>query len=203
VSIRKKLYLAGFVLHFFFIIAVSSREVFWVLARGITVAPSALKPVWQRAENFSSAGLGQHLAAANPLREGIATYLNLAGIEAGYGFFAPNVSNSCKLVFELRYPDGRVEYEVPAVSSEASGLRVATLLDKMGRPQYAPLQRLIIRMLTYSMWQQHSDAVWIRAVFGAVTLPSIPEFERGVRESNQFLSAYDFDFREPESNPSD
>jgi hypothetical protein len=203
VSSRKKLYLAGFVLHFFFIINVSSRELSWVLARGITIAPSALKSAWQRAEDLSSAALGQHLAPSNPLRKAIATYLNMAGIEAGYGFFAPNVSDNCKLVFELHYPDGRVEYEVPAVSSEAGGLRVATLLDKMGRPQYAPLQRLIIRMLTYSMWQQHSEAVRIRAVFGAVTLPSIPEFERGVRESNQFLSAYDFDFHEPEPNPPD
>lgn len=202
-SRRRKLYLAAFVLHFFFVIVVSSREMFWVLGRGLTIAPASLKPAWRGAEDLSSAALGQHLAASNPLRTGIATYLNLAGIEAGYGFFAPNVSDSCKLVFELHYPDGRIEYEVPAVGSEASGLRVATLLDKLGRPQYAPLQKVIIRMLTYSMWQQHSDAVFIRAVFGAVNLPSIPEFERGVRESNQFLSAYDFDFREPESKGPD
>jgi hypothetical protein len=201
VSSRQKLYLAAFLLHFFFVIAVSSHELFWILANGLTVAPSSLKPFWKGAEDCCAATLGQRLPrAADPLRKGIATYLNLAGIEAGYGFFAPNVSNSCKLVFELRYPDGRVGYEVPAVGSEASGLRVATLLDKMGRPQYAPLQPLIIRMLTDSMWRQHSDATGIRSVFGAVILPSIPEYERGMRESNHFLSAYDFDFREPGSN---
>jgi hypothetical protein len=196
---RKKLYLAAFVLHFVLVFAVSAREIFWVLARGLTIVPSASKPYWQKAEDTSSNVLGQSLTPSHPLRRGLATYLNLAGIEAGYGFFAPNVSDSCKLVFEMHYPDGRVEYEVPTVSSEASGLRVATLLDKMGRPRYAPLREVMVRMLTESIWRDHSDAIVIRAVFGTVTLPSINQFEQGVRESNEFLYAYDFDFRTPKS----
>ena len=175
-----------------------------MLARGLTIFPSASEHYWQRAEDVSSAALGQSLAPSNPLRQGIATYLNLAGIEAGYGFFAPNVSGSCKLVFELHYPDGRVDYEVPAVSSEGAGLRIATLLDKIGRPRYAPLREVMIKMLTYSMWREHSEAIMIRAVFGTVILPKIAEFEQGVRESNEFLYAYDFDFRDlqpTERNP--
>jgi len=28
----------------------------------------------------------------------------MAGIEVGYGFFAPNVPNNYKVVFELQYP---------------------------------------------------------------------------------------------------
>jgi hypothetical protein len=196
---RRNLYLAGFVLHFLFVFAVSSREIFWVLARGLTLSPSSLKNYWHSAEDFSSAALGQNLAPSNPLRQGTATYLNLAGIESGYGFFAPNVSGSCRLVLELHYPDGRVAYEVPAVGSDASGLRVAALLDKIGRPQYAPLRELMIRMLTQSVWRDHSEATMIRAVFGTVKLPNIHEFEQGVRESNEFLYAYDFEFREPQS----
>lgn len=196
---RRKLYLAGFILHFLLVFAVSAREIFWVLARGLTVVPAASRHYWQRAEDISSAALGQSLGPSNPVRRGIATYLNLAGIEAGYGFFAPNVAGGGKLVFELHYPDGRVEYEVPTVSSDASGLRVATLLDKIGRPRYAPLREVMVRMLTESIWREHSEAVMIRAIFGTVTLPSISEFEQGVRESNEFLYAYDFDFREPKS----
>lgn len=175
--------------------AVSSREIFWVLARGLTVFPRTSQRYWQSAEDVSSTALGQSLAPSNPLRRGLATYLNLAGIEAGYGFFAPNVSGGCKLVFELHYPDGRVGYEVPTVSSDASGLRVATLLDKIGRPQNASLREVMIRMLTESIWREHSDAVMIRAIFGSIKLPNINEFERGMRESNEFLYAYDFDFR--------
>ena len=123
------------------------------------------------------------------------TYLHLAGIETGYGFFAPNVPGTCKLVFELHYPDGRTESRVPTVSSNASGLRVATLLDKIGRPQYDPLREVIIKMLASAVWREHSDANMIRAVFGVVTLPTADQFERGGRESNEFLYSYDFAFQ--------
>ena len=61
-------------------------------------------------------------AASNPVRQALATYLHIAGIETGYGYFAPNVPGSYKLVFELHYPDGRVEYELPSVSSAAAGV---------------------------------------------------------------------------------
>lgn len=195
---RKGFYLAWFALHFFFVIAISGRELFWVLSRGLTIVPIALNPVWRRAEDVSSTVLLQNAAVPGPLRQGAATYFHLAGIEAGYGFFAPNVSGCCKLVFELHYPDGRTEQQVPAVSSDASGLRVATLLDKIGRPQYDPLREVMLKMLTYSVWREHSDATMIRAVFGTVVLPSMVEFEHGVRESNEFLFAYDFSFRKPE-----
>lgn len=192
---RQKLYCAAFILHFLLVLAVSSREILWVLARGLTIFPRASQRYWQVAENVSSAALGQNLVPSNPLRRSLATYLNLAGIEAGYGFFAPNVSGGCKLVFELHYPDDRVEYEVPTVNSDATGLRVATLLDKIGRPQNAPLREVMIRMLTESIWREHSDAVMIRAILGSVKLPDIAEFKQGVRESSEFLYAYDFDFR--------
>jgi hypothetical protein len=53
------------------------------------------------------------------VRNGITVYLHSAGIEAGYGFFAPNVPPNYKLVFELHYPDGRIDYEIPTVNSAA------------------------------------------------------------------------------------
>ena len=78
---------------------------------------------------------------------------------------------------------------------------VATLLDKIGRPQYDPLREITVKMLTYSIWREHSEAQTIRAVFGVVTLPTIDEFEHGVRESNEFLYAYDFAFRPAQTEP--
>jgi len=129
------------------------------------------------------------------LRQTAATYAHLAGIEAGYGFFAPNVPGACKLVFELHYLDGRTESRVPEVSSDASGLRVATLLDKIGRPQYDPIREVVVKMLASAVWREHSDAEMVRAVFGTVTLPTPAEFEQGVRESNEFLYSYDFIFQ--------
>ena len=73
------------------------------------------------------------------MREALNTYVKLAGIETGYGYFAPNVPGGYRLVFELHYPDGRVEYELPSVRSAAAGLRIAGLLDSIGR---TPLRRV-------------------------------------------------------------
>ena len=140
--------------------------------------------------------LGQHLAASNPVRQALATYLHIAGIETGYGYFAPNVPSSYKLVFELHYHDGRVEYELPRVNSAAAGLRIAGLLDKIGRTRYHALREHLVKMLAQSIWREHPEVETIRAVFGSITLPSVSEFERGKRESYEFLYAYDFSLRE-------
>jgi len=148
-----------------------------------------------------SAVLGQHLAASNPVRQALATYLHIAGIETGYGYFAPNVPGSYKLVFELHYPDGRVEYELPPVSSAAAGLRIAGLLDKIGRTHYEALRERLVKMVAKSIWQEHPEVKAIRAVFGSINLPSISEFEHGRRESYEFLYAYDFSRREEPAEP--
>ncbi len=83
--------------------------------------------------------------------------LQLAGIEAGYGYFAPNVPGSYRLVFELHYPNGRVGYELPSVSSAAAGLRIAGLLDNIGRTPYDALREILVKMLAQSVWREHPD----------------------------------------------
>ncbi|HZR06883.1 MAG TPA: hypothetical protein VFA61_13735 [Candidatus Udaeobacter sp.] len=129
---------------------------------------------------------------SNPVRQILNGYLNLSGIEVGYGFFAPNVANSYKLVFELRFPDGRVEYELPRVANAASVLRVAGLLDQIGRTRSEAFRQTMVRMLADAVWREHGEATMIRAIFGSVILPSASEFAQGKRESYQFLYAYDF-----------
>lgn len=189
---KSRVYLAGFILHLFLIITVSSRDTFWLLSKGGTVFPESSRNYWERAEQIASTALGQRLPPANPVRQILTGYLDLAGIEAGYGFFAPNIPNSYKLVFELHFPDGHVEYELPRVSRTASVLRVAGLLDKIGRTRSETFRQTMVKMLAYSMWQEHADATMIRAIFGSIILPSAPEFKHGKKESYKFLYAYDF-----------
>jgi hypothetical protein len=197
VHLRRKLFsVAAYLIHFFLIGAISSRELFWVLSRSRTVFPPAWNRFWREAQNAGSIALLQTPATPRWLQQSTTAYFHLAGIEAGYGFFAPNVSSACKLVFELHYPDGHTESTVPAVSSDAAGLRVGTLLDKFGRPQYDPMRASVIGMLTSAVWREHRDAIMIRAVFGVVTLPSVEQFEQGAGPSNEFLYAYDFAFDE-------
>jgi hypothetical protein len=172
------------------------------VAEGPTIFPDSFKSFFHKSEIIVSAALGQHLAASNPIRQTLATYVHLAGIEAGYGYFAPNVPGSYRLVFELHYPDGRVEYELPSVRSDAAGLRIAGLLDTIGRTPYDVLREHLLKALARSVFREHREVKTVRAVFGSIRLPTVSQFEHGQRESYEFLYAYDFSIQNepPESN---
>ena len=198
---QKYVYAAWFALHFLLIISFSCRETLRLVAEGPTILPASSKNFSQKAEKIVSVALGQHLASSNPIRQVVATYLHVAGIEAGYGYFAPNVPGSYKLVFELHYPDGRVEYELPSVSSPSAGLRIASLLDGIGRIKHDVLREHLVKTLVQSVWREHPEVKTIRAVFGSITLPSVTEFEGGKRGSYEFLYAYDFSLQNEPAKP--
>ena len=96
-----------------------------------------------------------------------------------------------------------VEYELPSVRSGAAGLRVAGLLDKIGRTPYDALREHLVKMLTQSIWRGHPHVKTIRAIFGSIRLPCVSEFEHGQRESYEFLYAYDFSLTNEPSEPKD
>lgn len=138
------------------------------------------------------------------MRNVVTLYLNAAGIEVGYGFFAPNVPNNYKLVFELSYPDGHREYDLPHVGEAGTGFRLESLMDRIAETSYQPLREMMFKMLAYSVWQEHPDATAVRTVFGYIIWPSPEEFERGKRGSFEPVYAYDFTFgpaRPNSSNP--
>jgi len=198
---RKEIYLECFLLHFLLIVTVSCRETFWLVAHGLTVLPSPFRQYSEKAEAVASLALAQNLPAANPIRRALLTYLHIAGIDRGYGYFAPNVPVSYKLVFELHYSDGRVEYELPGGNTAAAELRLAALLDEIGRTRIDALREYLVKLLARSTWREHPDVTSIRAVFGSRNLPSIDEFEHGTRESYEFLYAYDFSLEKEPSHP--
>jgi len=139
------------------------------------------------------------MAASNPVRRGIATYLDAAGSQSGYTFFAPNVPGYHRLILELYYHDGRVEYDSPHVSGGAAALRLDSLLDRLAEPGYEPLREVVVKMLAFSVWQEHRDVEKIRAIFGSVNQPGIRDFEHGKRESFQPLFSFDFSLRNKEN----
>jgi hypothetical protein len=165
-----------------------------VLAEGYTIFPRSLDTHWAKAEAVASNFQGENWPVSNPFRQGLAAYTRGAGIESGYGFFAPNVPNSYKLVFEIHYADGEVEYALPQVSGRATGTRLANVFDRIDRAQSDSLRELMLKMLAYSTWQTHPGATMIRAVFGVVRLPSPADYASGQKESYEFLYAYDFTF---------
>ena len=173
---------------------ISSRRAFSVLAEGGTFLPSSWSAGLRQADAVTTTALGQNLETSNPFRQVVATYIRSAGIDIGYGFFAPKVAITRKLIFELRYPDGRVEYELPHVGEAATGLRLTLLFENISRIQYEPLRRTIFKMMAFSVWQEHPHANHIRSIFGFVLQPGIADFERGKEASYHVLYAYDFRF---------
>ena len=194
----KRIYAAWAGVHFFLITVICFRGIFALVAADTTILPSALNTCARSGEAVLASVLGKDLAASNPWRLGIATYLHAAGSQAGYGFFAPNIPGYHKLIFELNYQDGRVEYESPHFSGKAAALRLDSLLARLGDNRYEPLREVVVKMLALSIWRERPDVKIIRATFGLVSPPSINDFEHGKGESFQPMFSYDFSLRDEE-----
>jgi hypothetical protein len=191
----KRIYAAWFGVHFFLITAVCVAGIFSLVAESTTILPSALNDSARDVELVAASVLGKEAAASSPVRRGIATYLHAAGIQAGYTFFAPNIPSYHKLILELYYSDGRVEYDSPHVSSKAAALRLDSLLDRLADPRYEPLREVVVKMLAFSVWRERSDVERIRAIFGSANPPGVSDFEHGKGESFQPLFSFDFSLR--------
>jgi hypothetical protein len=195
----KRIYAACAGVHFLLLAVVSFRGIFALIAEGLTILPSAFDKYARSGEVVLASVLGKDLAASNPVRRGMVTYLHAAGSQSGYTFFAPNIPGYYKLTLELYYYDGRVEYDSPHVTGGAAALRLAGLLDRLADPGYEPLREVVVKMLAFSIWREHPDVKRIRAIFGSVTPPSISDFEQGKKESFQPLFSFDFSLRNEEN----
>ena len=195
----KRIHAAWFEIHFFLLTAVCLAGIFWLIAQGSTILPSAIDQYARKAQLVATWCLGKGAGAPNPLRRGIATYLHAAGIQAGYSFFAPNVPSQHRLTFELFHGDGRVEYESPHVRSKAAALRLESLLDRLPEERYEAVREVLVKMLALSVWRQHQDVKKVKATFWSVKQPSVIEFEQGKAETLQPMFSFDFSLREDQN----
>ena len=170
------------------------RDTFTVIVQGNTLLPKRFENASQRGERFVDEALGQTLSKGNPLRRTVGAYVNAAGIETGYGFFAPNIPGTNELTFELHYGDGRVENRTASVHGSAAALRLASLFDLIVRLEDETVREGLIKYLAYAVWREHPDVASIRATLGTINFPSPAEFARGERESHRASHVYDFIF---------
>ena len=199
---RQSLYLAFALFHFALIGIVCVHETLWLLKEGIVVAAAAPKTVWKKLDTIPAAVAGDEGKSLNRWQRAIASYTNAAGIEAGYGYFAPNIPATHALIFECTYPDGQVDYQTPEVQGEAAQLRVNTLIEQIGRADYDRWRIELIRLLARSTWRQHPEAVSIRAFFGTITPPTLAEYRAGKTERTfNCLDVYDFRREEHKGGP--
>ena len=184
-------YLAWFGLHFLLITIVSCHETFRLIAQRLTVLRGRNEVLSGKVERVLANGLGLHLPESNPLRQVLASYLHLAGINAGYGYFAPNVPNSYQLVFDLRYSDGHIDKLLLSGRSRAERLRLGSLLDQIARTSPSFREHMIKKLGTL-VWRDHPDAITVRVSLEQRVQPTINEYEHGIRETFVPACIYDF-----------
>jgi hypothetical protein len=182
--------LTALAIHFSAISFVSMRELSWLVANGLTIVPTSWRSPAQNIEDFSVAALAENLEPGNNCHQTIATYLNLAGIQGAYGFFAPNVSDSYRLVFEFQFPDGHVEQDLPHVSSEESAVRLAGVLDEIARTRIGVLREALVKLLAEETWNNYPDAIALRATFRSTSVG--PAGQSNADASEQIIHTYEF-----------
>jgi hypothetical protein len=184
----------GFVFHFLIILLACSRDFLVSVATDSTLVPTAWRDSMGEAGALVSRVFGEERSKGErrALRESTILYAHLAGIEYGYGFFAPNVPESHKLVFELRYRDGRVQRKLPSVGTAGFGLRLTCLYDNLASTSYEPLRVLILKMLVAPVLREGEEPVQVRAVFGNVEIPTLAQYKQGRRVAYQPLFVYNF-----------
>jgi hypothetical protein len=182
--------LIALALHFGAITLVSLRELTWLVANDLTMAPARWSSPAQGLEDFSVAALAENLDSGNSCHQAIATYLNLAGIQGAYGYFAPNVSDSYRLVFEFKFPDGHVEQGVPHVRSKESAVRLAGMLDEISRTRIDVLREALVKLLAEEESQNYPDAIALRATFRSTAVAPVGRLDADTPE--QILHTYEF-----------
>jgi len=191
-SIPRVTYVSWLLLHLLTVAVIGVHETLSLVDGNLTI----LRPPTVKATGKAvAASSGRSPTLYRHVERGVIAYANLAGIEAGYGYFAPNVPETHALVFEIKYADGRVEYESPVVSSHEGELRLTSLIEQIGRTKYDDWRNELIRRLARSTWQRHPSAISIRGFFGSVTPPTLAAYRAG-RHERTFTCQYVYDFQE-------
>jgi hypothetical protein len=197
----RRLLLTLLALHFLFIAFVPFRETLWLIEHRSTIVTQPAETFASKVDRLLAAGLAGVSGRIHPVSEVAVTYLHLAGIEAGYGYFAPNVPDSYKLRFEGRSSD-EVNFHPIVVSHGRDELRTSSLLDYLGREASGPVREFILKLLAYSVWKTHPEVSRMRVTLESLHQPSVAEFGRGQIAFYELVVAYDFSLTRPMVSPS-
>jgi hypothetical protein len=181
---------AGAALHFVLIFIVCSRDLCDTIATDGTL-PSPIVSVAGITTSSCEVLLLENAPASQPPRQLLLGYLNLAGIESGYGFFGPQVPRSYQLAFELHYSDGRIQMEELHDVAPGMTLRLDSLLGILRLNDDATVRDGIIKMLAENVWRRHDDLAAMRATLQLVDTPTMEEYSYGGRVSLQTIVSYD------------
>ena len=187
----RNLLIAVLAVHFLLTTVVCFRDTFWLIGRSATILPQAGTDSAREGLQFTTAALGQRLPRNHLLRQSLDLYLHATGTESGYGFFAPNVGGTSRLVFELYFADGHVAYKPANADPDGDSLRFASFVDLVSRTQSESLRDILIRSLAQPIWQCYPEVVRIRAILGTLSYPLPAERLKGGSAFYNFVGAYE------------
>jgi hypothetical protein len=197
-----QLWAVALALHFLVIGAVSFWDLVDLVGSGRTVLPQTIAAsagdFAQAMKSFSP----RQLRRSNPIRQTIVGYAHITGVESPYTFFAPNVPESLKIVFEIHLRDNRVIYDVPSVASRTEGLRLSALIDQAVR-EPGLWRDVVLQMLAASAADVNPGAIRIRVIVTALKFPGPAEYRNGARPWQEFICSYDFKPEEARKESSD
>lgn len=181
-------------LHLSFVLLTALRSLCWALQQSPTFLPPSTNSLLKAGEGFLDRLTGETLEQGNPFHDLSLTYLHASGIETGYGFFAPNVPDNYKVVFELTYNDGQKQIVLPEVANAAMGLRLVNFLDNLSQYRDPGLHQLFAQVLAAATLRQHPGAISVRVVFGRAYLPNRETGYARRGESYEASTVYEFGF---------
>ena len=178
--------------HLIVIAAVCTRQTFTIVAQGGTFfspAPIARGVTTSRPDRTANGRRSQIVLFTRRL---IRTYLHAAGIETGYGFFAPNVPAALRLNAELHTADGAIHTQLLAGDSSETGLRLASFLDALGRTRADDIRDAMFQFIAKAMFDEHGDASRVRLGLEKITPPTLAEFREGKETAYELVCLYEF-----------
>ena len=176
--------LSAAALHFAALLTVCVLETGRLIQGGLTILP--LRRVAPAPEASAAA------ETRSALGRGALTYLNLAGIEAGYGFFAPNIPPAYRLTIELSDKDGIVERGVLSPRRGETGVRLASFLDAVGRRPAGDVRDIMFQLMGKSLFAEHPTAVRLNVTVERIRQPKLAEGRSTLTQSFEFAYGYTF-----------
>src|SRR3954469_11483865 len=187
----RQFWVAGLAAHFLAIATVSCWDIVNLVADGRTMLPRTMGTEAARINQATKPISPRRLARTNPLRQTLIGYAHSAGIESPYTFFAPNVPESLKVMFEIQFLDKRVSYELPRVRSATEGLRLSALIDQAAAKP-GLWRELVLQMLAAGTADDNPNAIQVRVIVAALRFPRPSDYVKGAEPSYQFVCSYDF-----------
>lgn len=182
---------AALVLHLALIGGVSCSDIVEIIGTNRTVLPGTLAQRVHKLSNRISGGWSGQLVPSNFFGQTLTSYCHITGIDAPYSFFAPEVAEAVKVVFEIHFPDQQISYQLLSLRSRSEALRLDVLIDQAAaKPGF--WRDVVLQMLAASAANKNPEATKIQVMIASLKIPRPADYRNGVQPSYEPICSYNF-----------